>query len=217
MHKINKKKEQGLATRQDIMAAAEEVFFERGATATTLEQIAERANVTRGAIYWHFKNKSELLAQIIDKAVIPLLDSFRTKLHEDTAEASIEHLHQSSTETLLTIVRSSDYKRRLAITLLKCEYTEEFQYLIDKHMLYHDEAHEILVTYLKKIEARASVLSKTPEVIAEAFLFYIMGMLTQFFKEPDKVNIERHVTDYLDIFFLSLINPRVPIEGRTSL
>ena len=216
MNKIDKKKEQGLATKQDITVAAEAVFFEKGAAATTIEQVAGRANVTRGAVYWHFKNKNELLEQIVDKAVVPLLDSFRTAL-EGTPNASIDHLHDASRQTILTIARSSDYKRRLAITLLKCEYTEEFQYLIDKHALYHEEVREILATYLKKIEVRTSALSKTPEVIAEAFLFYIMGMLTQFFKEPDKVNLERHVTVFLDIFFLSLINPRVPIEGRTSL
>ena len=216
MNKIDKKKEQGLATKQDITVAAEAVFFEKGAAATTIEQVAGRANVTRGAVYWHFKNKNELLEQIVDKAVVPLLDSFRTAL-EGTPNASIDHLHDASRQTILTIARSSDYRRCLAIILLKCEYTEEFQYLIDKHTRYHDEAREILVTYLKKTEARTGPLAKTPEVIAEAFLFYIMGMLTQFFKEPDKVNIEHHVTNYLDIFFLSLINQRVPIDGRTSL
>ena len=48
---MHKKKEQGLVTRQKILAAAEHVFFEKGAALTSLEQIAETANVTRGAIY----------------------------------------------------------------------------------------------------------------------------------------------------------------------
>ena len=55
---MHKKKEQGLVTRQKILAAAEHVFFEKGAALTSLEQIAETANVTRGAIYGHFKNKN---------------------------------------------------------------------------------------------------------------------------------------------------------------
>lgn len=43
--------DRAMSTRQQILASAEHIFFEKGAAATTLEQIAEKANVTRGAVY----------------------------------------------------------------------------------------------------------------------------------------------------------------------
>lgn len=215
MNKVHKKKEQGLAKKQDITTAAEEVLFEKGAAATTIEQIAERANVTRGAIYWHFKNKNEILEQIIDKAAMPLLESLRAML-DKTQEVSLAHLRASNVQSILKIVRSREDARRLTIFLLKCEHTAEFQYLIDKQTQYHNEIREIYIAYLKKVEEQEGSLIKSPELIADALIFYSAGMLTQFFKEPQRIDIDRHITDYLDIFFLSLTNRPFEAQGKTS-
>ncbi len=48
-------------TRNAILNAAECLFYERGIAATALEQIAKATSVTRGAVYWHFKDKNALL------------------------------------------------------------------------------------------------------------------------------------------------------------
>ena len=51
---MRRKKEDMLITKEQILNAALDCFFEKGYEATSLEEIATRANVTRGAIYWHF-------------------------------------------------------------------------------------------------------------------------------------------------------------------
>lgn len=53
-----KTKEDTQATREGILDAAEACFHEHGVARTTLEMIGARAGYTRGAVYWHFKNKS---------------------------------------------------------------------------------------------------------------------------------------------------------------
>ena len=50
-------------TRQRLLAEAQRLFRERGYAATSLEQIAEAAEVTKGAIYGHFASKEESPAQ----------------------------------------------------------------------------------------------------------------------------------------------------------
>jgi len=55
-----KTKLQALETRQQILDAAVQEFSARGVASTSLTDIANAAGVTRGAIYWHFKNKVEL-------------------------------------------------------------------------------------------------------------------------------------------------------------
>ncbi len=52
-------------TRQVILEAALRVFARSGVSAATLDDIAAEANVSRGALCWHFHNKEELLAGII--------------------------------------------------------------------------------------------------------------------------------------------------------
>lgn len=48
-------------TRASLVEAAAEVFAEKGFHAATLDDIAARAGLTKGAIYGNFKNKEELL------------------------------------------------------------------------------------------------------------------------------------------------------------
>ena len=53
-------------TRQRLLAEARRLFRERGYAATSLEQIAEAAEVTKGAIYGHFASKEDLLLSAIE-------------------------------------------------------------------------------------------------------------------------------------------------------
>jgi AcrR family transcriptional regulator len=53
-------------TRQRLLAEAQRLFRERGYAATSLEQIAEAAEVTKGAIYGHFASKEDLLLGAIE-------------------------------------------------------------------------------------------------------------------------------------------------------
>lgn len=54
-------------TRTDLLDAAESVFAERGFHGATLEQVAERAGYTRGALYWNFKDKDDLFAAVVER------------------------------------------------------------------------------------------------------------------------------------------------------
>ena len=65
-------KEEAAATRDSILDAAEKLFVEQGVSRTTLQHIASEAGVTRGAIYWHFDDKSALFNAMMDRVRLPL-------------------------------------------------------------------------------------------------------------------------------------------------
>jgi TetR/AcrR family acrAB operon transcriptional repressor len=54
-------------TRLDIINAALGLFHAKGYSRTTLQDIARQAGVTRGAIYWHFKDKVDLFSALKDE------------------------------------------------------------------------------------------------------------------------------------------------------
>jgi AcrR family transcriptional regulator len=56
----------GVGTRTRILAAAEQLFVERGYHATTLQEIADRVGITKPALYYHFDAKAEILASLLD-------------------------------------------------------------------------------------------------------------------------------------------------------
>jgi AcrR family transcriptional regulator len=58
-------------TRQRLLAQAQRLFRERGYAATSLEQIAEAAEVTKGAIYGHFTSKEDLMLSVLEAVPVP--------------------------------------------------------------------------------------------------------------------------------------------------
>ncbi|HTU37153.1 MAG TPA: helix-turn-helix domain-containing protein [Acidimicrobiales bacterium] len=74
----------GARTRAAIMAAATELFRERGFHETSLSDIGAAAGVSGPAIYRYFKSKGELLSVLIEEAAVLWRNTVDTVLNEDT-------------------------------------------------------------------------------------------------------------------------------------
>ena len=79
---VRKTKEEAQETRNAILDAAERVFLERGVSHTSLAEIAAAAGVTRGAIYWHFANKSDVFDALFERVFAPLEERFEA-MHDE--------------------------------------------------------------------------------------------------------------------------------------
>jgi len=79
----------------EIIAAALETFAERGFAATRLDDIAERAGVTRGTLYLYFPSKEELFKAVVRQAIVPVIAR---------GEAMLEHSQESSAVLLTKIL-----------------------------------------------------------------------------------------------------------------
>jgi AcrR family transcriptional regulator len=77
-------------TRQRLLAEAQRLFREHGYAATSLEQIAEAAEVTKGAIYGHFASKEDLMLSAMEDArnsePVAILNDESRPLRERLAE-----------------------------------------------------------------------------------------------------------------------------------
>ncbi|AQU69129.1 TetR/AcrR family transcriptional regulator [Streptomyces niveus] len=73
------------ATRQKLYEAAVTLIAEQGFSATTVDEIAERAGVAKGTVYYNFKSKTELFEELLRHGVGLLTASLRTAADE-TAE-----------------------------------------------------------------------------------------------------------------------------------
>jgi AcrR family transcriptional regulator len=117
-------------TRNALVEAATEVFARRGFHAATLEEIAEAAGFTRGAIYSNFSSKEELLLAVVDRHFDALLEAFSGVLTEHagaddegkTASAALltyrvhrdEALMLLGLEFRLYAARNPEFRARLA-------------------------------------------------------------------------------------------------------
>lgn len=63
---MKKTREEALVTKKQIVEKAVQLFLQKGFSDTTLDEIAQHANVTRGAIYWHFNDKLDIVNDLIE-------------------------------------------------------------------------------------------------------------------------------------------------------
>ncbi|MGN1056456.1 MAG: TetR family transcriptional regulator, partial [Comamonas sp.] len=64
-------KEDAEMTRNQLLDAAQAVFFSKGVAGASLADIAQAASLTRGAIYWHFKDKADLFDALMKRTTLP--------------------------------------------------------------------------------------------------------------------------------------------------
>ena len=69
---VRRTKEDAAITREQLLDAAERVFRKRGVARSSLAEVATAAGVTRGAVYWHFRDKADLCAAMCERAMLPL-------------------------------------------------------------------------------------------------------------------------------------------------
>lgn len=67
-----KTKEHAEKTRDLLLDAAEIIFLRKGVSRSSLEEIAAQAGMTRGALYWHFENKLDLLRAMHHRVKAPM-------------------------------------------------------------------------------------------------------------------------------------------------
>ena len=124
---MRRTKKESERTRQDILAAARKVFARQGVTRTTFEEIAASAGVTRGAIYWHFADKTELFFAMREQVAVPMIDQIDLALlHSDGSDplAGVERFLRG----ILRALESDPAARRtFQIMGFKCEYVGELQ------------------------------------------------------------------------------------------
>lgn len=81
----------GLSARDELLAAAAELFTEYGYAATTTRVVAESAGMRQATMYHYFGGKEDLLAELLESTVTPSLDLAR-KLLADGARPADERL-----------------------------------------------------------------------------------------------------------------------------
>jgi len=119
---MRRTKEEAARTRKDIVEAALACFDRHGIANTTLEQIATEARVTKGAVYWHFTGKAEILHAIREEASLPLLDRADCTLLQCDDSSPLVRIGRFLDRMLHTIETDSRTRTALTVMQFKCEY-----------------------------------------------------------------------------------------------
>jgi len=141
---VRRTKEEALATRHKLLDAAEHLFQAQGVSRTSLQDIARRAGATRGAVYWHFKDKADLFNAMMERVTLPLEQSFQNQLGQEEQEGQEEaprvyadplaRIRYGVAAALLRIASDPQTRRVFEVATHKVEYVGELQSLRLRHL-----------------------------------------------------------------------------------
>ncbi|WP_410752775.1 acrEF/envCD operon transcriptional regulator [Citrobacter youngae] len=114
-------KADALKTRQHLIETAIAQFAARGVSNTTLNDIADAANVTRGALYWHFENKTQLFNELWLQQP-PLRDLIQERLVGRWGDNPLQRLQERLVVGLQYIAENPRQQALMQILYHKCEF-----------------------------------------------------------------------------------------------
>ncbi|MFC3394815.1 multidrug efflux transporter transcriptional repressor AcrR [Brenneria rubrifaciens] len=195
-----KTKQQAQETRQQILDAALRVFSEHGVSATSLSDIATAAGVTRGAIYWHFKNKAELFDEIWALAESRIRDfeiEYQTKFPDDPLRAMRELL----IHMLRLTVNDPLWRSIMEIVFHKCEFVGEIlQSYNARKALYLSCYIDIEDSLTECIRVGTLPTDIHPRRAAVAMRAYFSGIMDNWLFMPESFDLEQDAPALTDAF-----------------
>ena len=184
------------------MKVAIDCFAKYGYQATSIDRIAKAAGVTKGALYYHFKDKEDLLFE----AVRNRIGQFERRVASDvTAEGSSapESLHQVAQACLEHATKSNH--RRFIVTLMvealgtNDRLSQQFRAMMNRFRQY-------LIDIIKDGQEKGLFRGGIdPSLAAQVFAGAVMGAEIQYYQDPENVDLA-HVLDALQQQFVTSLS-----------
>ncbi len=186
-----KTKQEAQETRQHILDVALRLFSQQGVSSTSLGEIAKAAGVTRGAIYWHFKDKSDLFSEIweLSESNIGELElEYQAKFPGDPLSVLREILIHVLESTV------TEERRRLLMEIIfhKCEFVGEMAVVQQAQRNLCLESYDRIEQTLRHcIEAKmlpADLMTRRAAIIMRG---YISGLMENWLFAPQSFDLKK--------------------------
>jgi len=102
---------QGDASRERILEAAREIAGERGYDGTGIALVSERSGLPASSIYWHFANKDELIAAVIERSFNRWNEAMASRARTDDGATREERFIADLRTTAKTLADAPDFLR----------------------------------------------------------------------------------------------------------
>lgn len=184
----NDAQEQKMSEKQKkIVAAAIEMFAEKGFAATSTSEIAKKAGVAEGTIFRHYKTKKDLLLSIVMPTVVKYIAPFFAK---SFVKEVFDNEHASFESFLRNLVHNryefaKQHYPTLRIFIQEVFYHEElrdqFKFIFQEHV------YEKFVKIIQHFQEKGEVIAAPPEVMMRHVMSSVLGfMVNRFIIAPDK-------------------------------
>lgn len=192
-----KTKVEAAATREALLNAAEEVFFAKGVARTSLEQIARHAGLTRGAVYWHFKNKGDLFMALVEQVHMPFQALMEEVDKADTQLSPLESIRLACHAGLVRLEQPS-YQRILSILLHRCEFFSDINPLEMQDKIGNECFEDMLDVFVLAKQQQLLREDLTPEIAARLMQAVLGGLFQDWLRNPGAFSISERGGELID-------------------
>ena len=213
---VRRTKADALVTRNSLLDAAEHLFQAHGVSRTSLNDIAIAAGTTRGAIYWHFKDKADLFNAMMERVTMPLEGVLASAAGEaEAADNPLLSLRNSMMNALKQTAHDEQTRRVFEVATHKVEYVSEMQAVRERHLRVRNQCMAMTEKALREVVRREAIKLPMPLPTAALGLHVIMdGLIQNWLLDPqafDLVKSGRHTMDaYLAGLGFSPLDARAP-------
>lgn len=201
---MRRTKAEAAETKAAILVSAEQVFFEKGFTSATFDDIATEAKVTRGAIHWHFQSKNDLFLELYHSSRLPeavtMVDVDDSLCDERNALAVIE----KACFDWLEVLAHDQQRQRMLTLLLRTNAIRDFPQVAQEMEALEDLYSQRLQNTLK-VAARNERLAAnwTPRSSSLAVKWLIKGITSEWLLSGQKFDLIKEGSDSVKRLFAS--------------
>jgi TetR/AcrR family acrAB operon transcriptional repressor len=176
---VRRTKEEAAATREHLLDTAEQVFLAQGVSRASLLDIAAAAGLSRGAIYWHFKDKAELFMAMFERIHLPCeVASCDLTLQADSDFAQV--LRQAVLLPLQRLCADERTRRVFTIIIHRTEYSDEMASVRTRHLQAIADWTAGMATLLRSARQRGLIRADIdPDLTASGLFALVDGLLSQ--------------------------------------
>lgn len=197
-------KEEAQETRNRILDTAEAVFHEKGVSRTTLGDIAAAAGVTRGAIYWHFKNKVDLFHAMLERVCLPIED-VALRAGDASLTDPLSYIRNCALAVLTKTANDPQARRVFDIVCHKCELVDDMSPARDRYIEGRSACLDQMETGFKHAVALGQLSqSVNPRRAAVTLHALIDGLIANWTLQPDYFPLAEEAEQVVNQFMQGL-------------
>lgn len=212
---MRRTKEDALATRQQLLDAAERVFAVKGVSRTSLADIAQAAGTTRGAIYWHFKNKADLFNAMMDRITLPM-EAALCEHAQSEAQDPLEQVVQSMLDVMHKVAHDPRTRQVFEVATLKVEYVDELLAVQERHRAVYSRCVEQIQHGIEtSLQRQGLRLEEPTQQAANGLHALVIGLIQSWLVAPNAFDLEATARQVLTIYLKGLLGSATPSAPAT--
>lgn len=185
---MRRTKAQAEQTRSALLEAAEQLFLEKGVARCTLEQIAQAAGVTRGALYWHFSSKAQLFHEMLDQVRLPP-EQLAERLSACAEVEPLNNLRDLCCAAIEGLALNEQKKRIFTILMHRCEFTEELREAEQRRNHFINQFLQLVEALFARPQCQSRLRPGiSPRLAALTLHAQLIGLFSDWTRDPQSFN-----------------------------